>query len=1206
MRLAKTLLLLPVFTPVSLHAGPGTANPFGGRRALVIGIDGLRADALKQQIESGNAPRIASLVASGTVTWNAYAGGKLSTATQQPTISGPGWSSILTGTWTDRHNVVDNSTPAYNQPGVSGSYLVDQAPHFARRLEEAAPGVFASSIASWNWIEDYLVAAQPSYLDYHAKGSGSSYALRDQDVKGKAVAHLGAADPDVLFLHFDQVDGAGHSYGFSTGVANYMAAIAAVDVHVGDVLDAIAARPQRASEQWVVVLTTDHGGTSGGGHGGQSEGERTIPFIVSGDGIPVGLSTASPGQAAVPATVIRYFGLGVPAAWQLAEDGFVTGPKFAAAVNGAAVDLTWALPAAGMPGLSGFEVRRNGGSIGTLPSSQTSFSDSSPLPGANQYELVLSGTTEASLKAAATLPNPGERIWDDAHANNNWNTSDTNWTGGASFGNGNDAIFAGATGETVTVDVGGVLPANTTVNSGSYIFTGGSIGGALVKSGSGSLTLSAANGFTGAIVNSGPNTQAGGALQIGNYGALGSGPLGLAHSVSTTGIYFLPAAGSGTLPNSISLPAGSITTRFLTDETNVTATLGGVISGGSATHEILIDNDSGTNDVGKIRLTNASNSFTASRLRINRGGLVVTSDGALGNPANDLSLDVTSNLANSGLILEGALSLGSGRTLTVASQCVLDTQATADTLAGPLVLTGQLVKRGSAALRLDAAGSGGGGMSLTEGSVTLGNAAGLGTGTLTVATIASAGFLSTVPLSGTISVANPIVLPNDASATNRTVLMNGGAGEQLTLGGTISGGGNNTTLYLNTDLVGDNVATFSLNGTNTFTGKTQLNRGSLSINSNASLGAAANPLVIDANVDSKLVFAAGMSFTHPVTLSTATVFENADPVTMSAAVGGTASFKKQGAGALTTTATNTHTGAVSVEAGTLVVNGSLAASENVVSVASGGKLGGSGTISRAVNVLGAIAPGTGVGNLTIPATLSFGADSTYAYDITAWGGAAGTGYDSIAATAVAITATAAAKFSVAVDASTLTGFDGSAKSFVLASGTTPVTGLEAGNWQVSATGFSFPGTWSVQAPGNDLLLVYTPPVLGYAGWAAGIALPEGKDGFDQDADSDGITNGLEFVLGTDALADSSADAPAAVRDGGDLVFTYTLASEAAYLLPMVEYSADLSDPWTTAVHGEAGVTISSAPAGEGMSLVTVRIPSGDEPVLVVRLKASGP
>jgi hypothetical protein len=48
--------------------------------------------------------------------------------------------------------------------------------------------------------------------------------------------------------------------------------------------------------------------------------------------------------------------------------------------------------------------------------------------------------------------------WDQPNTNNNWNTTDANWTGGATYVNGDDAIFNAATGETVAVDAGGGRP----------------------------------------------------------------------------------------------------------------------------------------------------------------------------------------------------------------------------------------------------------------------------------------------------------------------------------------------------------------------------------------------------------------------------------------------------------------------------------------------------------------------------------------------------------------------------------------------------------------------------------------------------------------------------------------------------------------------------------------------------------------------------
>ena len=73
---------------------------------------------------------------------------------------------------------------------------------------------------------------------------------------------------------------------------------------------------------------------------------------------------------------------------------------------------------------------------------------------------------------------------------------------------------------------------------------------------------------------------------------------------------------------------------------------------------------------------------------------------------------------------------------------------------------------------------------------------------------------------------------------------------------------------------------------------------------------------------------------------------------------------KTGAGTLVLTATSTYTGPTAVNAGTLLVNGNIAAS-SVVTVAAGATLGGSGTVGAvSVQTGGKLAPGDGVGTLT--------------------------------------------------------------------------------------------------------------------------------------------------------------------------------------------------------------------------------------------------
>ena len=50
----------------------------------------------------------------------------------------------------------------------------------------------------------------------------------------------------------------------------------------------MASRPDRAAENWTFILVTDHGQVSAGGHGGDSEAERTAWIAACGPGIEGG------------------------------------------------------------------------------------------------------------------------------------------------------------------------------------------------------------------------------------------------------------------------------------------------------------------------------------------------------------------------------------------------------------------------------------------------------------------------------------------------------------------------------------------------------------------------------------------------------------------------------------------------------------------------------------------------------------------------------------------------------------------------------------------------------------------------------------------------------------------------------------------------------------------------------------------------------
>ena len=89
------------------------------KKLLFIGIDGCRPDALTQ----AQTPNIDGLINGGI-----YINDALCSINGQPTVSGPGWSTMITGVWFDKHGVSDNS--------FSGSNF-DEYPPFNVLMEES-------------------------------------------------------------------------------------------------------------------------------------------------------------------------------------------------------------------------------------------------------------------------------------------------------------------------------------------------------------------------------------------------------------------------------------------------------------------------------------------------------------------------------------------------------------------------------------------------------------------------------------------------------------------------------------------------------------------------------------------------------------------------------------------------------------------------------------------------------------------------------------------------------------------------------------------------------------------------------------------------------------------------------------------------------------------------------------------------------------
>ncbi len=282
------LLLLGFVTQLAAH-GPGKEGAFGGKRVLFIGIDGCRADAMAAAMERGMAPQIKMLSEdkNGLLTRQLYAGGELGTPTYQPTVSGPGWTSLLTGVWVNKHGVKDNR--------FIGGRLQSYS-HFMRHIKEVKPKAFCASFADWPPIHDFIADGSrvngQEFLNVKftcvpdAKRHFIDNPEKDIEVRDEALKTLHTQNPDAMFVYFGQVDEFGHGAtdsraSFSPDSTLYLNSISHVDSHVGELIRAMHLRPKFAEENWLVFITTDHGGR-GNSHGGDSEAERSIWLVAHG------------------------------------------------------------------------------------------------------------------------------------------------------------------------------------------------------------------------------------------------------------------------------------------------------------------------------------------------------------------------------------------------------------------------------------------------------------------------------------------------------------------------------------------------------------------------------------------------------------------------------------------------------------------------------------------------------------------------------------------------------------------------------------------------------------------------------------------------------------------------------------------------------------------------------------------------------------
>ena len=268
--------------------------------ALVIMLDGCRADA----VENATAPNLQKLMAGQWQPGYRCASSLTAhTIPDGPTHSAPNHAAIATGVTSAKTNVRSNRE--------FGNCDYTKWPSWLVRLVDAQPDKKALFVYSWRTDEQLSPSEKVEFLHGGDVANGGILAKR-----------LASPDaPDATLFFIDLPDHGGHGAGYYPYTTEYLRTVRISDRIVGKCLAAIASRPTFAEEDWLIIVTADHGGYLRT-HAATNGQTRTVPFMVVGKRVAQGQIPGCPRNYDAAPTALAHFGIDLSA---MDLDGRVVG-----------------------------------------------------------------------------------------------------------------------------------------------------------------------------------------------------------------------------------------------------------------------------------------------------------------------------------------------------------------------------------------------------------------------------------------------------------------------------------------------------------------------------------------------------------------------------------------------------------------------------------------------------------------------------------------------------------------------------------------------------------------------------------------------------------------------------------------------------------------------------------------------------------------
>lgn len=228
------------------------------RKLIVVVLDGLRYDSARNYLGY-----MEHLVEQGEV--HCYR-----VRSQLPSLSRPLYEVLLTG------------TPAARN-GISANHIVRLSKERSV-FHIAAEAGLRTAAAAYHWVSELYNAAPFNPIAHRHQNDPSkpiqhgSFYFEDHYPDSHLFAdaeHLrNERDPHFLYIHSMNIDDAGHKYGGAS--QQYDAAVRAADSMLATLV------PIWRSQGYRIIVTSDHGMSERGQHGGTAPEERLVPLYIGG------------------------------------------------------------------------------------------------------------------------------------------------------------------------------------------------------------------------------------------------------------------------------------------------------------------------------------------------------------------------------------------------------------------------------------------------------------------------------------------------------------------------------------------------------------------------------------------------------------------------------------------------------------------------------------------------------------------------------------------------------------------------------------------------------------------------------------------------------------------------------------------------------------------------------------------------------------